>query len=69
LSGQKARHEQFGLCNLYRRSAGFGCDAGGLLEPFTDAIELDFSSRFLPPQTFALVMGDSMIEDLITEGM
>lgn len=44
--------------------------AGGLLEPFTDAIEqLDFSSRFLPPQTFALrVMGDSMIEDLITEG-
>ncbi len=44
--------------------------AGGLLEPFTDAIEqLDFSSLFLPPQTFALrVMGDSMIEDLITEG-
>ena len=44
--------------------------AGGLLEPFTDAIEqLDFSSRFLPPQTFALrVMGDSMIEDFITEG-
>lgn len=44
--------------------------AGGLLEPFTDAMEqLDFSSLFLPPQTFALrVMGDSMIEDLITEG-
>lgn len=44
--------------------------AGGLLEPFTDAVEqLDLSSLFLPPQTFALrVMGDSMIEDLITEG-
>ncbi|MBV8885634.1 MAG: repressor LexA [Chroococcidiopsidaceae cyanobacterium CP_BM_RX_35] len=44
--------------------------AGGLLEPFTDAVEqLDFSNLFLPPQTFALrVMGDSMIEDLITEG-
>lgn len=44
--------------------------AGGLLEPFTDAVEqLDFSSLFLPPQTFALrVMGDSMIEDLIAEG-
>ena len=44
--------------------------AGGLLEPFTDAVEqLDFSSLLLLPQTFALrVMGDSMIEDLITEG-
>jgi len=44
--------------------------AGGLLEPFTDTVEqLDFSGRFLPPQTFALrVMGDSMIDDLITEG-
>lgn len=44
--------------------------AGGLLEPFTDAVEqLDLSTLFLPPQTFALrVMGDSMIEDLITEG-
>ncbi len=44
--------------------------AGGLLEPFTDTVEqLDFSNLFLPPQTFALrVMGDSMIEDLITEG-
>lgn len=44
--------------------------AGGLLEPFTDAVEqLDLSSLFLPPQTFALrVMGDSMIEDYITEG-
>ncbi len=44
--------------------------AGGLVEPFTDAVEqLDFSSLLLPPKTFALrVMGDSMIEDLITEG-
>ena len=44
--------------------------AGGLLEPFTDTVEqLDFSHLFLPPKTFALrVMGDSMIEDLITEG-
>lgn len=44
--------------------------AGGLLEPFTDTVEhLDFSSMLLPPQTFALrVTGDSMIEDLITEG-
>lgn len=44
--------------------------AGGLLEPFTDTVEqLDFSNLFLPPQTFALrVTGDSMIEDLITEG-
>lgn len=44
--------------------------AGGLREPFTDSVEqLDFSSLFLPPQTFALrVIGDSMIEDLIAEG-
>lgn len=44
--------------------------AGGLLEPFTDAVEqLDFANLFLPPHTFALrVIGDSMIEDLITEG-
>jgi len=44
--------------------------AGGLLEPFTDAVEhLDFSSMLMPPETYALrVMGDSMIEDLITEG-
>lgn len=44
--------------------------AGGLIEPFTDAVEqVDFSNVFLPPQTFALrVMGDSMIEDLIIEG-
>jgi repressor LexA len=44
--------------------------AGGLVEPFTDAVEqLDFSNLFLPPKTFALrVIGDSMIEDLIAEG-
>ena len=44
--------------------------AGGLVEPFTEAVEqLDFTSLFLPPKTFALrVVGDSMIEDLITEG-
>lgn len=44
--------------------------AGGLLEPFTDTVEqLDFSHLFLPPHTYALrVVGDSMIEDLITEG-
>jgi repressor LexA len=44
--------------------------AGGLVEPFTDAVEhLDFEKLFLPPATFALrVIGDSMIEDLIAEG-
>ena len=44
--------------------------AGGLVEPFTETLEqIDFSSLFLPPRTFALrVMGDSMIEDLIAEG-
>lgn len=44
--------------------------AGGLIEPFTDAVEqLDFSNLFLPSHSFALrVTGDSMIEDLITEG-
>lgn len=44
--------------------------AGGLVEPFTDAVEpFDLSSLFLQPQYFALrVTGDSMIEDLITEG-
>lgn len=43
--------------------------AGGLVEPYTDSIEkLDLATT-LPPQTFALrVMGDSMIEDHITEG-
>lgn len=44
--------------------------AGGLIEPFTDAVEhLDFLNQFVPPQTFALrVVGDSMIEEHITEG-
>lgn len=44
--------------------------AGGLVEPFSDAVEqLDFSSLFLLPKSFALrVMGDSMIEDFIAEG-
>lgn len=44
--------------------------AGGLLEPFTDAVEhLDLANISLPPQTFALrVTGDSMIEDMITDG-
>ncbi|ABA21818.1 SOS-response transcriptional repressor, LexA [Trichormus variabilis ATCC 29413] len=44
--------------------------AGGLIEPFTDAVEhIDFSNFALPAQTYALrVTGDSMIEDLITDG-
>jgi repressor LexA len=44
--------------------------AGGLIEPFTDAVErLDLGQMFLQPQCFALrVTGDSMIEELITEG-
>ncbi|WP_414541279.1 transcriptional repressor LexA [Nostoc sp. CCY0012] len=44
--------------------------AGGLIEPFTDAIDhLDFSNISLPPQSYALrVTGDSMIEDLIADG-
>jgi repressor LexA len=44
--------------------------AGGLIEPFTDAVEhLDFSSMSLPAETYALrVSGDSMIEDLIADG-
>jgi repressor LexA len=44
--------------------------AGGLIEPFTDAVEhLDFSSFSLPPHSYALrVVGDSMIEDLINSG-
>jgi repressor LexA len=44
--------------------------AGGLVEPFTDAVEqLDVSSFFRHPGNFALrVIGDSMIEDLIAEG-
>ncbi len=44
--------------------------AGGLLEPFSDAVEYaDFSNMPLPPQTYALrVSGDSMIEDSIVDG-
>ena len=44
--------------------------AGGLIEPFTDTVEqIDFLNQFVPPQTFALrVVGDSMIEEHITEG-
>ncbi|WP_017652017.1 transcriptional repressor LexA [Fortiea contorta] len=44
--------------------------AGGLIEPFTDAVDhLDVSNLALPPQTYALrVAGDSMIEDLIADG-
>lgn len=44
--------------------------AGGLIEPFTEAVDhLDFSSISLPPQSYALrVAGDSMIEDLIADG-
>lgn len=44
--------------------------AGGLVEPFTDDHEkLDVASMFNQPNCFALkVVGDSMIEDFITEG-
>lgn len=44
--------------------------AGGLLEPFTDTVDhLDVSPVFRQMGNFALrVIGDSMIEDLITEG-
>ncbi|QIR41088.1 repressor LexA [Tolypothrix sp. PCC 7910] len=44
--------------------------AGGLIEPFTDAVEhLDITNFSLPPQSYALrVAGDSMIEDLIADG-
>lgn len=44
--------------------------AGGLLEPFTDTVDhLDVSPVFRKMGNFALrVIGDSMIEDLITEG-
>lgn len=44
--------------------------AGGLVEPFTDDIEqLELSPVFRQPGNFALrVIGDSMIEELITEG-
>jgi repressor LexA len=44
--------------------------AGGLIEPFSDAVEhVDFMNMTLPAQTYALrVSGDSMIEDLIADG-
>ncbi|NJM70796.1 MAG: repressor LexA [Scytonema sp. RU_4_4] len=44
--------------------------AGGLIEPFTEAVEnIDLANLSLPPQTYALrVSGDSMIEDSIVEG-
>ncbi|WP_088239653.1 transcriptional repressor LexA [Calothrix rhizosoleniae] len=44
--------------------------AGGLVEPFTDAVEnIDFGNLSLPSQTYALrVNGDSMIEDSILDG-
>lgn len=44
--------------------------AGGLVEPFTDTVEhLDLFGLFHQTGNFALrVTGDSMIEDLITEG-
>ncbi len=44
--------------------------AGGLIEPFSDAIEnIDFSNLSLPAQTYALrVAGDSMVEDSIVDG-
>lgn len=44
--------------------------AGGLIEPFTEAVELmDLANLSLPPKSYALrVAGDSMIEDLIADG-
>ncbi|MDJ0796913.1 MAG: transcriptional repressor LexA [Calothrix sp. MO_167.B12] len=44
--------------------------AGGLVEPFTDAVEhIDFANLSLPSHTYALrVTGDSMIEDSILDG-
>jgi repressor LexA len=44
--------------------------AGGLIEPYSDAVEhIDLNNMPLPPQTYALrVTGDSMIEDLIADG-
>jgi repressor LexA len=44
--------------------------AGGLIEPFTDTVEqLNLTQVMLQPECFALrVTGDSMIEELITEG-
>lgn len=44
--------------------------AGGLIEPFTDAVDsVDLTNMTLPAKTYALrVNGDSMIEDLIADG-
>jgi repressor LexA len=44
--------------------------AGGLIEPFTDAVEnLDLANLSLPAHSYALrVSGDSMIDDLIADG-
>ncbi len=44
--------------------------AGGLIEPFTDAVEhIDLGNLSFPPQTYALrVNGDSMVEDSILDG-
>ena len=44
--------------------------AGGLIEPFTEAVEImDLANLSLPPKSYALrVAGDSMIEDLIADG-
>lgn len=44
--------------------------AGGLIEPFTDIAErVELGSLFNKPEYFALrVTGDSMIEEMITEG-
>ena len=44
--------------------------AGGLIEPFTDAVEhVDLGNLSFPPKTYALrVNGDSMIEDSIIDG-
>ncbi|WP_071190024.1 transcriptional repressor LexA [Trichormus sp. NMC-1] len=44
--------------------------AGGLIEPFTDAVEhLDLANLSLPAHSYALrVAGDSMIEDFIADG-
>jgi len=42
--------------------------AGGLLEPFDAVEQLDFSTIITTPNLCPAGMGDSMIEDFITEG-
>jgi repressor LexA len=44
--------------------------AGGLIEPFTEAVEhMDFTTISFPQQSYALrVSGDSMVEDSIVDG-